>query len=417
MWKLLYQLGIYLLSLVYCIAALFNRKAKSFVRGRKNIFKDLADEFEGNTQSTIWIHAASLGEFEQGRPLIEHLKKEFPNLKILLSFFSPSGYEVRKNYPLADYICYLPWDTRSNARKWLSITKPKLAIFIKYEFWSNYINTLYENKIPVISVSTILRPEQIYFQWHGKYFRDTLKKINHFFVQNSESAELLSSIDIHEHTLVGDTRFDRVKDILEQAEELPSLAKFKNYRKLLVAGSIWKEDMEVLNPFINLHREDWCFVIAPHEIEENFLRKIEEEIDDEVLRYSNIEKNVQIENHKVILIDNIGMLAKIYRYADFAYIGGAFGAGLHNILEASCNGIPVFFGDKNFQKFKEAMDLIKLDAAFPVNGFENFKQLLDYLQDEKAYKLLHEVAINYVNQNLGATEKIMNYCRNIISKS
>jgi 3-deoxy-D-manno-octulosonic-acid transferase len=415
MWSLFYQFGIAILSSIYRLIGLFQAKAKSFNQGRKNIFKKLEKAVENRESKLVWVHAASLGEFEQGRPLIEQLKKEYPDIFILLTFFSPSGYNIRKQYEYADYVCYLPWDTLSNARKFVTIINPSLAVFIKYEFWHNYINTLHQNNIPLISISTILRPEQIYFKWYGKYFRNSLKKVDHYFVQNTNTANLLESIGINEISIAGDTRFDRVKNIQESAADIVQVKNFKGNRKLLIAGSVWKEDMEVLNPFINIANNDWCFIIAPHEINEQVLLKIEADISGGTIRFSKIGDNTNLLETNVIIIDNIGILSTLYRYADFAFIGGAFGAGLHNIIEASVNGIPVFFGNRNFIKFKEAVDLIQLGAAFPVSNFDSFKQLIDQFQDVNQYELVNQVALNYISQNIGATEKIMAYCRTKIS--
>jgi 3-deoxy-D-manno-octulosonic-acid transferase len=416
MWGAFYQIGINILSLLYRLAGLFLPKAKAFNAGRKNLFDELAQAWQYKDSKLIWVHAASLGEFEQGRPLIEQLKKEFPKIRILLTFFSPSGYNVKRNYEHADFVCYLPWDTRSNANRFLDIVKPDIAIFIKYEFWHNYIDAMHKRNISIVSISTIFRKGQIYFSWYGKYFRESLQKIDHYFVQDLNSAQLLESIGIKQFTIAGDTRFDRVKSIQENAEPIPQIENFKESRKLLIAGSVWNEDMEVLNPFINKSNNNFCFVIAPHEISERVITKIETDIKLETLRFSKISDQINLIDIRVIIIDNIGLLSKLYRYAEYAFIGGAFGSGLHNIMEASVNGIPVFFGNKKFEKFKEAMDLIRLEAAFPVSNFTELKQLFDQLQDLKHYQQVKQVAINYVEQNIGATEKIMVYCRTKLSE-
>lgn len=415
MWQNIYNTGIWMLKLAYTLAGLFSIKASDFINGRKGVLKNLSAQLGANRHKLIWIHAASIGEFEQGRPLIEILKKEFPAHKVLLSFFSPSGYNTRKNYPLADYVCYLPLDTPKNAREFIRITKPIMAVFVKYEFWHNYIKELSSHKIPVISISTKLRGDQIYFKWYGKYFANILRRIDHFFVQDHDTADLLKKIDIKQVTITGDTRFDRIKNIIETAEEIPSVQKFKNNRKLLIGGSVWREDMEVISPFINLAKEEWCFIIAPHEITENFLVRIEKDLEHKSIRFSSILHDTDLSTYKVLIIDNIGMLSKIYRYADFAFIGGSFGKGLHNIVEASSHGIPVFFGNQNYRKFREAVDLIKLGGAFAVLGFDDFNRKIKELEDPEKFKLIREVVFFYVMQNFGATEKIMKYCRTKLS--
>ncbi len=417
MWRILYTIGIFSLKLIYLLAAPLSPKAHAFNVGRKNLLAKLEVALRGNDKKVIWVHASSLGEFEQGRPLIERLKLEFPSIKILLTFFSPSGYEARKNYAHADYIFYLPWDLPKSARRFVQITKPTLAVFIKYEFWHNYISELGNHKIPAISISTILRKEQVYFQWYGNYFANTLRSVDHFFVQNEETAALLDSLSIKQHTITGDTRFDQVKNIREEFQPVSQVESFKDQRKLFIAGSVWKEDMEIITPFISHSDNQWCFIIAPHEISTDFINKIVGDIKEKCIRFSQIKSGDDISSYKAIIIDNIGMLSKLYRYADFAFIGGAFGAGLHNIIEASSNGIPVFFGNKKFKKFREAIDLIKLGAAFPVRNFEEFKLLMNQLGDERQYNLVRTIANNYVAQNTGATEKIMAYCRTKLNQN
>jgi 3-deoxy-D-manno-octulosonic-acid transferase len=410
---LVYNLSISVLSIIYRLAALFNTKAYAFVSGRTNIFSTLKSAFEKSTPSPVWIHCASLGEFEQGRPIIEALKKSDPQLKILLTFFSPSGYEVRKNYALADYVFYLPWDTATNAKRFLDITKPRMAIFIKYEFWYHYSKELKNRNIPLVSACSIFRPEQIFFKWYGQFYRKILKNFTYFFVQNETSIALLRNIEIENCSLVGDTRFDRVYDITRQAEEIEKAKNFKANEKTFVIGSLWPEDLEVLAPFINSHAPAIKFIIAPHEISEKFLSQIEQSLNTKTIRYSQQIEN--IDNYSVLLIDNIGMLSRLYRYGEFAYVGGAFGKGLHNILEAACYGVPVFFGNKNYKKFQEANELIMRGGAYAVADYEELKTQFELLIKLPASFLLAcEVTRTYVQENLGATSKIVTYCREVL---
>jgi 3-deoxy-D-manno-octulosonic-acid transferase len=413
MQKRLYTLSINMLRLAFLIAAVFNPKARLFVTGRRNYFTKLKSAFATKTNSQlVWVHCASLGEFEQGRPIIESLKAKFPDIRILLTFFSPSGYEVRKNYSLADYVFYLPWDTPSQARRFVEITKPSLAIFIKYEFWYHYTFHLKKAGVPVISASCILRPDQIFFKSYGQLFRQILKNFNYFFTQDQETKNLLASIGITASKVAGDTRFDRVMEIIKNGEEIPQARKFKNDQKLFVVGSCWPEDMDALAPFINESTSGLKFIIAPHEISESFLREIENSLQVKSARFSQQKEN--IENYPVLIIDNIGMLSQLYRYGEFAFVGGAFGKGLHNILEAACYGVPIFFGNKNYDKYKEANDLIMRGGAFDVSGYAELKAKYELMITRpENFLLACEVTRSYVEENLGATRKIVDYCESI----
>jgi 3-deoxy-D-manno-octulosonic-acid transferase len=409
-----YTLSIWLLQLLYRIATIFHPKARLFVNGRIGIFEKLKAALRENKSPLVWIHCASLGEFEQGRPIIESLKKQNPSLKILLTFFSPSGYEVRKNYAHADYIFYLPWDTAHNAKQFINITRPSLAIFIKYEFWHNYTRELKKNSIPIISASSIFRPDQIFFKWYGSFFRDILKRFTHFFVQTQQSIELLRQIGITQTTLAGDTRFDRVFEVTQQANEIEIARTFKGNEKTIVVGSLWPEDLEVLAPLINEHRHSLKFILAPHEISERFITQIEQSVNVKTIRYSQASENP--EAYSVLIIDNIGMLSKLYRYGEFAYVGGAFGKGLHNILEAACYGVPIFFGNKNYQKFQEANELIMRGGAFAIGDYTDLKMNFELLINRpESFLLACEVTQSYVKENLGATTKIVSYCKKLLS--
>ncbi len=389
-------------------ASFFSSKAKAFVTGRRKVFEELEQKFQNHPTNVVWIHCASLGEFEQGRPIIESLKKEFPNTFILLTFFSPSGYEVRKNYNQADHVCYLPWDTHQNAQRFISITKPTLAIFVKYEFWFHYSLALKNQNIPTLSISSIFRKDQLFFKSYGEFYRGILKNFTYFFVQNNESLELLHTININNSIYAGDTRFDRVDQIVKQGEEILIAKNFKGDEKVMVVGSCWPEDIEVLAPLINENKLK--FIVAPHELSESFISEIEKSLTVSSLRYSRAAtKNP--EEYQVLISDNIGLLSRLYRYGEFAYIGGAFGKGLHNILEAACYGIPIFFGDKNYEKFQEAVDLINRGGAFSVHDFSDLKSTYEMLNTPESFLLACDVTRQYVAENLGATEKIMAYIR------
>lgn len=410
----MYSFSIYIISGLFRIAAFFNPKARKFVSGRKGLFSRLILAFRSASAPIAWVHCASLGEFEQGRPLIEQFRRAYPDYQILLTFFSPSGFEVRKNYAQADHIFYLPWDTAGNARKFIEITKPSIAFFIKYEFWHNFIHELYKRKIPIVSVSAIFRNDQIFFRFYGSFFRATLKKFDHLFVQNENSARLLKSIGIDKVTISGDTRFDRVKEIIDQRKEISHVKEFKGTDNIFVIGSCWPEDFELLVLHVNESRGKLKFIIAPHEIKESFLTEIEQALSVKVCRYSKIEGNT---NADVLLIDNIGMLASLYQYGEFAYVGGGLGKGLHNVLEAACYGIPVFFGNRNYEKFQEAKDLIMRGGAFEVSDYADFKMKYESLINRpENYLLAADVTRSYVMENLGATKKVIDYVHTLLRK-
>ena len=411
--KVLYKISIFFLGLGLRFMSLFNTKAREFVTGRKGIFKKIDTVLTSNTQPLIWVHCASLGEFEQGRPVIEALKTEFVGHKIFLTFFSPSGYLMRKDYPQADYVFYLPLDTPKNARKFVRKVNPRLALFVKYEFWFFYSRALKKRNIPLISISSIFRPDQFFFRKTGNFNRKILKNVTHFFVQNQESVELLRSINLYKVTLSGDTRFDRVKEIVDRREEISIAREFKGNERVFVVGSAWQEDLDLLTPFIN--ENNLKFIIAPHEINENYIHHLQRAITVKSIRYSET-GNVNMDEYSVLIIDNVGLLSRLYRYGEFAYVGGAFGKGLHNILEAAAYGIPVLFGDRNYQKFQEAVDLINRGGAFTVSDYPDLKKKYESLNEPETFLLACDVCRQYVTENTGATEKIMEYCRLILSK-
>lgn len=399
----MYQSAIWLVSP-------FNKKAQLWVRGRKNIFQDLENQLQllpiDNGQ-LIWFHCASLGEFEQGRPVIEAFRQRFPTYKILLTFFSPSGYEVRKNYTGADLIYYLPADTPTNARRFVALVKPTMAFFVKYEFWYYYLQTLHEAKIPVISISAIFRPNQLFFKSYGGFYRSLLAYFSHIFVQNQQSFNLLKGIDIQPISLAGDTRFDRVSQIVQAVRAFPIVQAFKNEHKILMVGSAWEEDFEVIfaSPMATIK-----YIIAPHEIHEEQIVAWQRQLKMKSVRYSEA-NDENLKDAEVLIIDNVGMLSSLYQYAEFAWIGGAFGKGLHNILEAATFGMPLFFGNKNYQKFQEANDLIAAGSAFAVADVAEFEQIfLKLLQNEALYLETANISRAYVQAHIGATEKIINFC-------
>jgi len=382
-----------------------NQKAKYWIQGRKNVFKNIQTQIKEN-ERRIWIHAASLGEFEQGRPLIEKIKSEHPEYKIFLTFFSPSGYEVRKNYAEADYIYYLPSDTPANAKKFVDLVKPEKVLFIKYEYWYNYLSVLDKRKIPVYLCSAIFRDNQLFFKWYGSWYRRILSLFTYFFVQTESSMKLLASIGISTVTITGDTRFDRVFAIASQTKEIDDMAVFVNSQACLIAGSTWEPDEDLLAAYINQTSLPLKYIIAPHEIHESHIARLEKSIQKKVVRFS-VWNQDKTSNTDVLIIDNIGMLSSLYRYGQVAYIGGGFGKGIHNTLEAATFGLPVLFGP-NHLKFQEATDLINSGAAFSIENIDQLRTKLSALFENPA--LLKESghkASDFVRRNIGASDKIM----------
>lgn len=386
----LYTLAIRAYTAAVKAAALFgNPKAKQWVEGRRQRPEP------GNDQSPwVWFHAASLGEFEQGRPVIEAVKKEHPEIKVSLTFFSPSGYEIRKNYPLADEVLYLPVDTLKNARQWAERHHFVAAFFIKYEFWFNYLSALDEKRIPLYYISLILKPDQYFFKWYGGWFRKQLKHVSHFFVQDDTTMELLKGIGFDNVTRCGDTRFDRVAAIAKQAKTFPEIEAFIHGRQCIIAGSSWPPDEKLLIPYIERLPENYCMIIAPHDISEKHIRQIRESL-------------TSINPDKVYLIDTVGILSQLYQYARFVYIGGGFGVNIHNIQEPVTFGCPVVFGPK-YKSFKEAVDLVSLGGAFSINGQEELNKTFDRLiNDEAHYQQASEICKKYLKSQLGATDAIL----------
>jgi 3-deoxy-D-manno-octulosonic-acid transferase len=409
-----YSLTIFFYGVAIRLAALFHTKARLWVRGRKNLFEELETKIKSSSQPVVWFHCASLGEFEQGRPLMEEFKKRNPSYRILLSFFSPSGFEVRKNYPGADIICYLPLDTKGNAKRFVGLVNPSLVFFVKYEFWLNTLGEISKRNIPHFLVSGIFRADQIFFKSHGGIFRDALRRFSFLFTQEKKSVELLKSIGITNVIAAGDTRFDRVVEIANSAKEIQLAKLFSgNDGKVIVAGSTWPQDEELLFPAISTElKQDWRMIIAPHELGEAHLSAIENALENSGIKKQSIARfskadEATIATFKVLLIDNIGMLSSLYRYGNIAYIGGGFGKSIHNTLEAAVYGIPVVFGPR-FEKFNEAKGLISAGGGFGVQDEPELKTVFQKLLSDKAVREDAGMkAGEFVKGNTGATEIIL----------
>ena len=400
----MYQVAIYLYLCGVAVASIFSKKVKKMWKGERQALDILKSKVNPNHQY-IWFHAASLGEFEQGRPLIERIRADYPEYKILLTFFSPSGYEVRKNYEHADIVCYLPIDTIRNARRFLRTVRPCMAFFIKYEFWYNYLHILKHRNVPVYSVSSIFREHQIFFRWYGKSYAGVLRCFTHFFVQNEKSKHLLHTIGIDKVDVVGDTRFDRVLQIKEKARQLPIVEAFKADKKVFVAGSSWAPDEDIFIPFMN-ECKDWKMIIAPHVISEEHLKRIEEKCKGKTVRYTATTPE-EAAQAQCLLIDCFGLLSSVYHYGEVAYVGGGFGVGIHNVLEAVVWKMPVLFGP-NHQRFQEAQELIKAKGGFEITDSSSFAHMMQQFMTQQEYlRLSGEAAGSYVESKAGATHKIL----------
>lgn len=388
------------------LAAPFNEKAKLFVTGRKGLLEKVAQDFRNNDNQIVWFHCASLGEFEQGRPVIEAYKKQFPEHKILLTFFSPSGYELRKNYSGADFIYYLPLDSKSNAQRFLEITKPSMVIFVKYEFWFHYLNEIEKRGIPLFCISALFNPKQRFFKPNGGFFRKILKKFDYFFVQNESSKKLLNDIGIEKVAVAGDTRFDRVLTTASNPKAFPLVKQFTNDRLTVVIGSCWPADMAFLFPIIN-QSKNIKFIIAPHNIGESNIRQVEQGLKLPFTRITEA-NDTSVSTSDVLIINTIGMLSSLYQYGDVAYIGGAFGDGLHNILEAVTFGLPVIFGNNKLEKFPESTALVEKGGAFSFNTQEEINQIFNQLTTDTGFRTKASVVcLKFIKENTGATAKIM----------
>ena len=401
---MLYNIAIYFYLLGVAIASLFNEKVRKMWRGERAAFDVLKQKVDPEAKY-VWFHAASLGEFEQGRPIMERLRSEHPEYKILLTFFSPSGYEVRKNYEGADIICYLPLDTPINAIRFLRLVRPVMAYFIKYEFWYNYLHILKYRHVPAYSVSSIFRPEQIFFKWYAKKYAGVLRCITHFFVQNEQSRELLAKIGITEVTISGDTRFDRVLQIKKQSKHLPLVKAFKQDHKVFVAGSSWPPDEEIFIRFFNEHPK-WKLIIAPHVIGNDHLQQILSRLNCKTVRYTEATPETAAEA-QCMIIDCFGLLSSIYHYGEVAYVGGGFGVGIHNVLEAAVWNVPVFFGPNN-KRFQEAQQLLESGGGFEITDYSSFANYMQqFMDDDKWLEQCGSKAGEYVKSMAGATDIVL----------
>ncbi len=403
--RLVYDLGIRIYYLGILSASLFNSKARKWIVGRRGLSRDSGSD-AGTT--VTWFHCSSLGEFEQGRPVIEEIRKKRPGTRILLTFYSPSGYEIRKNYPEAEYVRYLPLDTRRNARRFLDHWKVERAFFVKYEFWYHFLSQLHRRKIPVYLVSGIFRQNQVFFKWYGSWFRKILYRFEHLFVQQEASAELLRSIGLKQVSVSGDTRFDRVYEIARDVTTDKRFLSFRGDSRLIIAGSTWPADEEILVKYINETQNSCKWIIAPHEIQEAGITRIMQQINHPSQRFTRLGED-RLEDVHVLVVDTIGMLSSLYQYAHIAYIGGGFGRGIHNTLEAATFGNPVIFGPR-YDKFQEARDLVARKAAFPVSGYPELTSVLDrLLGDLNLLRTSGQSAESYVKSMLGASSGIVDF--------
>lgn len=404
----MYELFIILYNIGVWVASFFSKKVRAMWKGEHRTFRVLREKIDPNAMY-IWFHAASLGEFEQGRPIMEAIRREHPGYKILLTFFSPSGYEVRKNYDGADVVVYLPIDTKRNARRFLRLTNPVMAFFIKYEFWSNYLHILKDRQVPTFSVSSIFRPNQIFFRGYGKSYGKVLKCFTHFFVQNERSRDLLKSIGIDCVSVTGDTRFDRVLQIRDAGKSLPIVENFvggtvEDRPHVFIAGSSWPPDEDIFIRYFNEHR-DWKLIIAPHVIGDDHMKQILGKLERKTVRYTEATTE-NVVGAECLIIDCFGLLSSIYRYADVTYVGGGFGVGIHNVLEAAVWGKPVIFGPNN-KNFQEAQGLLKAGGGFEVTSYDDFVGVMRKLADDKALEQSRERAGGFVESLAGATRQIM----------
>ena len=409
--RFLYSTGVIFYYFFLRLAGMFSSKARAWHYGRKELFSKLDEVFtmhfsDEDPAPVAWFHCASLGEFEQGRPVIEAYRVEFPTHLILLTFFSPSGYNHRNQYDFVDHVFYLPIDTIQNSRRFVNIVRPSVAVFVKYEFWFNYLNQLFIHKVPVYTISAVFRPNQHFFKWYGGWFRTHLRKIKAVFVQDEASAELLQMIDVNNVIIGGDTRFDRVIDLKAIQQPFPMIDQFVNGKHVLVAGSTWPQDEKLILDFYTKHAGQVKLIIAPHEVGANRIKELSNLLGDKAIIYSN-SQGINLADKDALIIDSIGILSQLYRYASITYIGGGFGVGIHNTLEAAAFGNPVFFGP-NYHRFPEALDMIALGAAFSVETSSEFTEKAhSLLTDRDQLEIVSAKAGKYVSDRSGATQRIM----------
>lgn len=409
--NVIYNIAIFKIKILLFVLKFFNSKIRSFNNERKNVIKNLKKNISKN-DNHIWIHVASLGEYEQGLPIFKEIKSLYKNHKIILSFFSSSGYEVRKNNPIGDLTIYLPLDTKSNAQKFISLINPKMVFFVKYEFWPNYLQNLKNNNIPTYLLAGLFRKNHWFFKWYGKSFLNLLKtSITHFFVQNKDSMNLLLNHNITHCTLMGDSRFDRVNSLLSQNNEIENIKDFIGAKICFVAGSTWKEDESLMIDYINENNDDLVWIIAPHQINKKQIKLFQEKLKYESILHSNLNQN-NINTAKVLIIDSIGLLTKLYSYSDISYVGGGMGnSGLHNILEPAVFKTPVLIG-KNYLNFPEAKDLIFKNGVISIKNSEEFNRILnDLIRNEKKRQEMGVINLNYIKSNLGATKNVISYLK------
>lgn len=409
--RFVYSTFIFGYGLFLRVAAMFNTKARQWVEGRRRLFVDLEKalkQIDRNKTPLIWFHVSSLGEFEQGRPVIEAFRKRWPEKKILLTFFSPSGFEVRKNYEQADFVFYLPLDTIGNSRKFMKIVQPEMVFFVKYDFWFNFLKTIHDNQLPLYFISALFRKSQHFFSWYGAWFLRHLRYVNHFFVQTRESEDLLRSAGIFTVTVTGDTRFDRVFAIAAQSKPIPLIEKFCAGKPVFIAGSSWEPDETIFFPIISHKELNLKYIIAPHDTSRERIRDICERLPHPVVCYSELnDDNAILADY--LIIDSVGILSQLYRYATIAFIGGGFGGGLHNIQEPVTFGVPVFFGP-NYHKFREARELVSIGGAFSIDSSGDLiRKVRDIIANPKEHNRVSVICRNYVEENRGATEKIIRY--------
>lgn len=409
--NVIYNIAIFKIKILLFVLKFFNSKIRSFNNERKNVLKNLKKTISKN-DNHIWIHVASLGEYEQGLPIFKEIKSLYKNHKIILSFFSSSGYEVRKNNPIGDLTIYLPLDSPYNAKKFISLLNLKMVFFVKYEFWPNYLQNLKNNNIPTFLLAGLFRKNHWFFKWYGVGFLNLLKtSITHFFVQNKDSMDLLLNHNITNCTLMGDSRFDRVNSLLNQNNEIENIKKFIGSKICFVAGSTWKEDESLMVDYINENNHDLAWIIAPHQINKKQIKLFQEKLKYESILHSNLNQN-NINTAKVLIIDSIGLLTKLYSYSDISYVGGGMGnSGLHNILEPAVFKTPVLIGE-NYLNFPEAKDLISKNGVFSIKNSEEFSKILnDLIRNEKKRKEMGVINYNYIKSNLGATKNVISYLK------
>ncbi|MFV0247546.1 MAG: 3-deoxy-D-manno-octulosonic acid transferase [Tenacibaculum sp.] len=413
----LYNISIQFVYFLLKIIAFFNEKIKLFIEGRKESFKKLS--VISKCDKVFWIHAASLGEFEQGRPVLELLTQYYPNHKIVLTFFSPSGYQITKNYPYATVVCYLPFDTKKNMKRFVNLINPEIALLIKYEFWPNLLQQLQQNKVKTVLVSGIFRKNQIFFKSYGGFMRKKLKVFDYFFVQNQVSKKLLNTINFNNASVSGDTRFDRVFKIVQQSKCISFIETFINNSYTVVAGSTWKEDEALFINYINKYADaEQKFIIVPHLVNIGNIANLKEALSKKTLLFSETEKlnlKLTLPDYQVLIIDTVGILTKIYAYATVAYVGGGLRTGLHNILEPAAYGVPLVFGGRKYSKFKEATDLLKQKGAFSIVSNTDFNHTFTLLKNNENLRgKMGKINKQYIKNNLGASQKIIEYIKNSI---